>query len=62
MATFGSIGIIVLGAVLVEKRCREAGNTDGALAAKRFGRYFLVGAGGMVAYEWMHGLLTLLLF
>lgn len=60
MMTFGSIAVIVLGAVMVEKRCREAGNVDGALTARRFSRLFILGAGGMLAIEWILAMIGLL--
>lgn len=60
MLTFGVIGAIVTGSVLIERRCRDRGNTDGALAAKRFGRLFLAAAGGWIVVEWIGSMLTLL--
>ncbi|CAH1194665.1 hypothetical protein PAECIP111892_01792 [Paenibacillus auburnensis] len=60
MITYGLIGIISIGSVLVEKRCRMAGNTNGALAARRFGRMFLLAAGGLIAIEYVRAMLALL--
>ncbi|MFC5650922.1 hypothetical protein ACFPYJ_17740 [Paenibacillus solisilvae] len=61
MITYVTIGAIVITTSLLEKRSREAGNTDGALAARRFGRYFLLATSAWITYEWIHGILTLLL-
>lgn len=60
MMTFGSIATIVFGAVMVEKRCRDAGNVDGALTARKFGRLFVLGAGGMLVLEWIRAMIGLL--
>ncbi|WP_144376706.1 hypothetical protein [Paenibacillus sp. FSL A5-0031] len=61
MMTYVTIGAIVITTTLLEKRSRDAGNTDGALTARRFGRYFLLGSGAMIAYEWVSGMLALML-
>lgn len=60
MMTFGSIAGIVFGAVVVEKRCRDAGNVDGALTARKFSRLFVLGAGGMVVFEWIRAMIDLI--
>lgn len=60
MVTFGSIAGIVLGAVMIEKRCRDAGNVDGALTARKFSRLFVIGAGGMLVLEWIRAMIGLL--
>lgn len=57
--TYGICGAIVISAGFIEKRAREGGNTEVALAAKRFGRWFLLGAGGWVAWEWIAGMMAL---
>lgn len=59
MATYGAIGAIVIGSSWIEKRCRDGGNVTGALAAKRFGRWFLAGAGGWITVKWICGMLAL---
>ncbi|WP_440961247.1 hypothetical protein ACN6KS_02380 [Paenibacillus nitricinens] len=60
MVTYGAIVIVTLGSVLVEKRCRTAGNTNGALAARRFGRMFLLVTGGLIAAEWIIAMMDML--
>ncbi|MED4599848.1 hypothetical protein P9314_03890 [Paenibacillus validus] len=53
MLTYGICGAIVISAGFIEKRAREAGNAEAALSAKRFGWWFLVGAGGWIAWQWV---------
>jgi len=45
MLTITVGGIIVITSSIIEKRARNNGNTDAALSAKRFTRYFIVGIG-----------------
>ncbi|WP_339192027.1 hypothetical protein NST68_21325 [Paenibacillus sp. FSL E2-0230] len=58
MITYGAIVIITLGSVLVEKRCRTVGDVNGALAARRFGRLFLIVTGGLIALEFVQAMLA----
>ncbi|MFD0675299.1 MULTISPECIES: hypothetical protein [unclassified Paenibacillus] len=59
MLTYGICGAIVISSGLIERKARENGNVTGALAAQRFGRFFLIGAGGWIAWEWISGMLAL---
>lgn len=59
MITYGTIVIISIGSAVVESRCRIAGNINGALASRRFGRSFLFIAGGMIAAEWIRAMIGL---
>ncbi|MCM3497662.1 hypothetical protein M4D52_29955 [Paenibacillus lactis] len=60
MVTYGVIVGTVIAAGLVEARCRNGGNVTGALAAQRFGRFFLVGAGLALSWQWIAGMIALL--
>lgn len=59
MLTYGVCGAIVISAGFIEKRCRDGGNVKGALVAKKFGNWFLIGAGGWIAWHLVAGMLAL---
>ncbi|MGG1600970.1 hypothetical protein [Paenibacillus naphthalenovorans] len=60
MLTYGVCGAIVISAGYIEKKARENGNTEAALAARRFGRWFLIGAGGWITWQWVAGMVALI--
>jgi len=60
MVTYGVIVGTVAVAGIVEARCRNEGNVTGALAAKRFGQFFLIGAGATLTWMWIAGMIELL--
>lgn len=60
MITYGVIVIIAIGSAVVESRCRIAGNINGALASRRFGRIFLLVTGGIIAGELIQSWIALL--
>lgn len=59
MLTYGIIGAVTIAAGLAEKTCRDNGNVTGALAARKFGRFFLLGAGGWILAQWIAGMMAL---
>lgn len=61
MLTYGVIGAIAIVSGLTEKSCRDKGNVTGALAARKFGRFFILGAGGWVLMQWIAGMVALVL-
>lgn len=60
MITYGIIVGTVVVAGMIEVRCRNEGNVTAALAAKRFGQFFLIGAGATLTWLWIAGMIELL--
>lgn len=60
MALYGIIVGTYLVSVVVEARCMNRGNETGALAAQRFGRFFIIGAGLALSWQWVGGMIALL--
>ncbi|WP_422657351.1 hypothetical protein ACK8P5_16515 [Paenibacillus sp. EC2-1] len=60
MITYGVIVAITISAGLLELSLLNEGNVTSALAAKRFGRFFLLGAGVAVSWQWIAGMIELL--
>lgn len=59
MFTFISIGGVVIGGALLEKRLSNGGNVSGAKTVKTFTKFFLIGAGGWIVWEWVAGMVAL---
>lgn len=53
LITYGAIATIVITGSIIENRCRVAGNTVGALSARRFTRIFVLTAGALIAIDWL---------
>lgn len=60
LITYGSICVIVIAGSVIENRCRVAGNTVGALAARRVTRYFAATVGIVLAIGWLQSAVELL--
>ncbi|MEK5641949.1 hypothetical protein BK138_08465 [Paenibacillus rhizosphaerae] len=60
MATYGIIVGTYIVTAMIEARCRNGGDPIGALAARRFGRFFLLGAGLALSWQWIAGMVELL--
>lgn len=60
MGTYVIIVGTVVAAGVVEVRCRNGGNVTGALAARKFGQSFLIGAGVALSWQWIAGMIALL--
>ncbi|WP_160045709.1 hypothetical protein [Paenibacillus sp. USDA918EY] len=60
MITYGIIGAVTISAGFLELRLRNTGNAPGAVAAKRFGRFFLLGAGIALSWQWIGAMIGLL--
>lgn len=60
MITVICVAGVVVGSAALENRLIAAGGVTAAKQVKSFSRFFLIGSGGWIAYEWITGMIGLL--
>ncbi|WP_160045675.1 hypothetical protein [Paenibacillus sp. USDA918EY] len=60
MATYGIIVSTYIVTAMIEARCKNGGDPLGAMAARRFGRIFLLSVGLALSWQWIAGMIDLL--